>query len=340
MSNNMSAAKPHIPTMMRAAAPETFGEPDVIKIKQVQVPNLLDGEVLIKIAAAGINRPDVLQRSGKYAPAEGITDILGLECSGEIVALGNNTSRYKIGDKVCALLSGGGYADYVNVPEGQCLPIPHGLDLQQAATLPECVFTVWANLFGAGQLKENKSVLIHGGSSGVGTYAIQMAVATGAKVIVTVGSEDKAEACMKLGAALAINYRRADFVNSVMEFTQDNGVNIILDMIGADYVPRNLNCIAYRGRHISIATQHGQMVAISIRDIMKRRIVLTGSTLRYRTIVEKSQLASEVETHIWPMIAAGTVKPVIYQSFPLEKAAEAHKVMESGEHIGKIVLTM
>ena len=340
MSNSMSAAISHIPTMMRAAVPEAFGEPDVIQIKQVPVPALLDGEVLIKIAAAGINRPDIIQRIGKYPAPDGVTDILGLECSGEIVACGNNTTRYKIGDKVCALVSGGGYAEYVNAPEGQCLPIPAGLNMEQGAVLPECVFAVWANLFGAGQLKENKSVLIHGGSSGIGTYAIQMAVAAGAKVIVTVGSQEKAEACIKLGASLAINYRRADYVKKVMEFTEDNGVNIILDMIGADYIPRNLQCMAHRGRHISIATQHGIVAAMNLRDIMNRRIVLTGSTLRQRTNAEKSQLASEVEAHIWPMIAAGKVKPVIYQSFPLEKAAEAHKVMESSVHIGKIVLTV
>ena len=340
MSNSMSAGSPTIPALMRGIVAEPFGDADVLQLKEFEVPVCRDGEVLIKIAAAGINRPDILQREGRYNPPEGITDILGLECAGEIVALGTNCTRYKIGDKVCALLAGGGYAEYINVPEGQCLPIPQGCDMIQAAAIPESVFTVWTNLFEIGNLKEGDVALVHGGSSGIGTYAIQMAVAAGAQVIVTVGSDEKAEACMKLGAALAINHKNKDFVKLSRDFTNDKGVNVVLDIIGADYIPRNIQAMAFRGRHVSISTQHGQMAAINMRDVMLNRLVLTGSTLRPRNANVKSRLAAEVETHVWPWIASGKVKPVIYQCFPLEKAADAHKVMESSVHIGKIVLTM
>ena len=340
MSNSMSPETPNIPAMMRGVLAEPYGEADFLKVKQVAVPVVGDGEVLIKIAAAGINRPDVLQRLGKYPQPEGVTDILGLECAGEIVALGAKTNRYKIGDKVCALVSGGGYAEYVNAPEGQCLPIPAGLDMVLAAAIPESVFTVWSNLFELGQLKQNELALVHGGASGIGTYAIQMGLAAGARMIVTVGSPEKVDACIKLGAVLAINYRRTEFVKQVMDFTNQNGVNVVLDMIGADYIPRNLQAMAGRARHVSIATQHGQMAAINMREVMTNRFTLTGSTLRARSVAEKSRLAAEVEAHVWPWIAQGKVKPVIYQCFPLEKAADAHKVMESSVHIGKIVLTM
>ncbi len=336
----MSNSSPQIPSLMRAILAEPVGDADILQLKEVEVPVLRDGEVLIKIAAAGINRPDILQRIGKYEAPEGVTDIMGLECAGEIVALGKDTNHYKIGDKVCALISGGGYAEYVNVAEGQCLPIPAGLDMVQAAALPESVFTVWSNLFEIGRLKKGDIALVHGGSSGIGTYAIQMAVAAEAQIIVTVGSQEKADACVKLGAALAINYKQEDFVKKAMEFTNDKGVNVVLDMIGADYVPRNIVAMAYRARHISIATQHGPMAALNMRDIMNYRLTLCGSTMRNRPTLEKTRLAAEVETHVWPWIVAGKVKPVIYQSFPLEKVSQAHKVMESSVHIGKIVLTM
>ncbi len=336
----MSNASPKIPSLMRAIDAETPGDADILQVKQLPVPAVGEREVLIKVAAAGVNRPDVLQRLGKYEAPEGVTSILGLECSGEIVALGNDTSRYKIGDKVCALVSGGAYAEYVSVPEGQCLPIPDGLDMVQAAAIPEAVFTVWTNLFEAGQLGQGELVLVHGGSSGIGTYAIQMTVAAGAQIIVTVGSPEKAEACLKLGALLAINYRREDFARKILKFTNDRGVDVVLDMIGADYIPRNLMAMAPRARHISISTQHGQLAPVNIRDVMLHRFVLTGSTLRPRRVVEKCAIAAQVETHVWPWIKQGKVKPIIYETFKLEQAAEAHKLMESSVHIGKIVLTL
>lgn len=324
---------------MRAVFADVPGGPEVLQVKEVPVPQPAVGEVLIRVAAAGINRPDLLQRQGKYNPPPGASAILGLEVAGEVVALGAGASRWKVGDKVCALLAGGGYADYAVAPEGQCLPVPEGMALLEAALLPEAVFTVWANLFEAGRLKPGETALIHGGSSGIGTFAVQMAKAAGARAIVTVGSEEKREACLNLGAALAVSYRSDDFTKAVEAFTDGKGVDVVLDMIGGDYLPRNLSLLAEGGRHISIATQHGAVAEINLRLMMAKRLILTGSTLRPRSVAEKSRLAREIERHVWPWIATKAVKPVVFQRFPLEKVAEAHKVMESGVHIGKMALT-
>ncbi len=296
------------------------------------------GEVLIKVKAAGINRPDIMQRQGNYPPPLGASDILGLEVSGEIVALGKSVKRWKTGDRVCALLSGGGYAEYALAPEGQCLPVPFGLSFVEAAALPECVFTIWANLFEAGALQANDIVLLHGGGSGIGTTAIQMTKAQGARIFVTVGSDKKADACRKIGADLTINYKRDDFVEVIERETAKHGVNIVIDMIGGDYIERNLSLLAPQGRHVSIAVQHGLKASIDLWAIMRKRLILTGSTLRPRSLEEKDRLRAALEAKIWPWIAGGKIKPLIYKTFSIKQVVEAHKMMESGVHIGKIVL--
>lgn len=314
------------------------GGPEVLRLVARPTPQPAAGEVLIRVAAAGVNRPDLLQRAGKYPPPAGASDIPGLEVAGEIAAVGADVTRWRSGDKVCALLSGGGYADYATAPEGQCLPVPEGLSLIEAAALPETAFTVWANLFESGGLQAGAAVLIHGGAGGVGTTAIQMAKAAGACVFVTAGSAAKLEACLRLGADCAINYHEEDFVNVIARETGEQGVDIVLDCVGGAYVPRNLAALAPLGRHVSIATQMGRMTTIDLRLVMQQRLTLTGSTLRARTVAEKTRLAGEIEAKVWPWIAAGKVKPLIYQTFALKDAAEAHKMMESGAHIGKIAL--
>lgn len=335
----MSNIPSELPTMMRAVVAEPFGGPEVLQIKTMLVPTPANAEVLIKMAASGVNRPDILQREGHYKPPQGVTNILGLEGSGEIVAVGTNVSRFKVGDKVCALFGGGSYAEYAVVPEGQCLPIPAGLSMAEAATLPEGVFTVWANLFESGQLKKGETALVHGGTSGIGTYAIQMAKAVEAKIIVTASSEEKAKACSDLGADLAINHSGRDWKKAVLAYTHDRGVDVVLDIVGADYIPRNIECMVYGGRHVSIATMHGAMAAINIRDIMAKNLTLMGSTLRGRSIAEKVRLAREIEAHVWPWIVAGKVKPQLFKSIPFDQVADAHKLMESGAHFGKLALT-
>lgn len=305
---------------------------------ETATPQPTGDEVLIKIAAAGINRADTLQRQGKYPPPDGASHIMGLEVSGAVVEVGNRASRWKIGDKVCALLSGGGYAEYVNAPEGQCLPIPHNLSWGEAATLPETLVTVWANIFESGSLQQGETVLVHGGSSGIGTTAIQMIKLFGAKVFVTVGNEEKAEACRKLGADVVINYKSHDFVEEALKATGGKGVNLVLDMVGGDYVNRNLTALAPFGRHVSIATQQGRTANIDIRLVMQKRLTITGSTIRARPASEKARLVGEIERKVWPWVVSGQLKPLIYQSYPIKNASEAHKVMESGAHIGKIAL--
>lgn len=294
--------------------------------------------MLIKTAAAGINRADLLQRQGKYPPPAGSSEILGMEVSGTIAALGKNVARWKIGDKVCALLSSGGYAEYVTAPDGQCLPVPANLSLNEAASLPECVITVWANLFETGKLQAGETVLVHGGGSGVGTMAIQMVKLHGAKIFVTAGSEEKCTACKKLGADLTINYKKEDFAEAILRATNKSGIDIVLDMVGGDYVARNLSILAPQGRHISIAVQGGKGTLIDLWLIMRKRLILTGSTLRHRDQAEKARLVAEVVEKAWPWVAQGKLKPLIYKAFPIKNAAEAHKMMESGSHIGKIVL--
>jgi NADPH2:quinone reductase len=295
------------------------------------IPVPADGEVLIRVHAAGVNRPDILQRLGHYPPPAGASDILGLEVAGV---------REDTGEVVCALLSGGGYAEYVTAPVGQCLSIPKGLSMIEAASLPETVFTVWDNLFLRGGLKAGEAVLIHGGASGIGTTAIQMAKAFGARVIVTAGSDEKCAACRTLGADLAINYKTQDFVAEAKKFAGDFGVNVVLDMVGGAYLPRNLEVLAMNGRHVSIAFQQGAKAEVDIRAIMQKRLVLTGSTLRSRTAEEKATLAQDVQRNVWGLIESGAVRPVIFKTFPLDQAAQAHQALENGDHVGKIVLTV
>lgn len=323
---------------MHAIICPEFGPPDVLRWEKADTPQPKVGEILIKISYAGLNRADLMQRQGKYPPPEGASSIMGMEVSGEVAAVGTGVQRWKIGDKVCALLSGGGYAEFATAPEGQCLPIPANLSLREAAALPEALATVWANVFESGGLKAGESVLVHGGSSGIGTTAIQMAKLFGAKIFVTVGNEEKAEACRRLGADLVINYQTNDFVAEVENATGKRGVDVVLDMVGGDYVNRNLSVLAPHGRHVSIATQKGRMANVDIGLLMRKRAILTGSTLRGRSIEEKSRIIAEIEKKVWPWVAEGKLKSLVYKSYPIKNAAEAHKMMESGAHIGKIAL--
>ncbi len=302
------------------------------------LPKPRTGEILVRVAAAGINRPDLLQRQGLYPPPAGVTDIPGLEISGDIAILGRGVTGYKAGQKVCALAAGGGYAEYCRVPAPQALPLPKNTGLITAAGIPEAFFTVWANLIELGQLKKGDNVLIHGGASGIGTTALQFARAFGAKVFVTAGSDDKCHACKKLGAHAAINYKTQDFVAETLRLTKGRGVNIILDMIGGDYLPRNLQTLAIGGRHISIAMQHGRSAELDIFQVMSKRLHLTGSTLRPRSVAAKEEIAKALKKHIWPLVASGKITPVIDRVFPLEQAQAAHDYLESGTHFGKVIL--
>jgi len=297
-------------------------------------------ELLVQIKAAGINRPDILQRKGLYPPPPNTTDIPGLEIAGIVVATGSQCRRFQPGDRICALVAGGGYAQYCCVPEPQALPIPEGLDFVQAAALPETFFTVWTNLFQRARLKPGESVLIHGGASGIGTTAIQLARAFGARVMVTVRNAEKAEACRRLGAERAVIYPEEDFVAAAKDFTQGRGVEVVLDMVGGDYVPRNLEALAVEGRLVQIAWLRGSRIEADLSPLMTKRLTWTGSTLRPRSVEEKGAIARELEQKVWPLIEAGVVRPVIFATFPLERAAEAHALMESNAHIGKIVLVV
>lgn len=297
------------------------------------------GEVLVRVHAAGVNRPDVLQRKGLYPPPPGVTDIPGLEIAGEIVGAGAGV-KFKIGQKVCALVSGGGYAEYCAVPAAQCLPIPRGLKMAEAAGLPETFFTVWTNLFDRGALKKGEGVLIHGGSSGIGTTAIQVAQAKSAVVFVTVGNDQKAKACKSLGAHHAINYKAKDFVTEILRLTKNKGVDVVLDMVGGDYIPRNLQCLAPGGRHVSIAMQRGRTAELDIFQVMSKRLVLTGSTLRARPIKDKAQIAKALLKNIWPLINKKKIKPVVDKTFALKDAQKAHDYLEAGNHVGKVILVV
>jgi NADPH2:quinone reductase len=310
---------------MKAIEIQGIGPNAQLCLSDRERPAPAPGEVLIRIHAAGVNRPDLLQRIGKYPPPPNITDIPGLEVAGEIVGTG---------EKVCALLAGGGYAEYAAVPAGQCLPVPASLTMIEAAALPETVFTVWNNVFVRGQLKAGETLLVHGGSSGIGTTAIQMAKAAGAHVIITAGSDEKCAACLKLGADRAINYKTRDFAAEI----QKDSVHVVLDMVGGDYVPRNLQCLTTDGRHVSIATMNGSKIDIDLRVIMQKRIILTGSTLRPRPVAEKEALAKGIRETVWPWIESGRLRPLICKTFPLNQAQEAHMLLESGEPVGKIVL--
>ena len=315
-----------------------FGAAEVMRLASRPIPVAGEGEVLIKVKSAGINRADLLQRQGKYPPPAGVSDILGLEVSGTIAALGTDTKRWKVGDKVCALLSGGGYAQYVAALETHCLSVPENIDLGEAAGLIEAVTTVYTNLFESSAVQKGETVLVHGGSSGIGTMAVQMLKTAGAKVFVTVSSEEKAGFCRKLGADLEINYKQEDFVEAVKKATDGRGVDIVLDMVGGSYINRNLQILAFKGRHVSIATQSGAMAEIDVRLVMHKQLALTGSTLRSRDKAEKARLIGEIEAKIWPQLTQGKIKPVIFQAFPLKNVIEAHKILESGAHRGKIIL--
>ena len=324
-------------TMIAIEIPEPGG-PDALVPGTRPVPAPAPGEVLVKVAAAGINRPDVMQRQGAYPPPPGASDIPGLEIAGTIVALGEGVSGLALGDQVCALVSGGGYAEYCPAPAALCLPVPKGLSLAEAAAVPETFFTVWTNVFDRGRLRPGESLLVHGGSSGIGTTAIQLAVATGARVFATAGSAEKCKACERLGAERAINYRDQDFVEIVKQATNGAGVDVILDMIGGDYYARNIEALAVEGRLVVIAVQSGPKTELNLLHLMVRRLTVTGSTLRPRTVEQKAEIADSLRSEVWPLIEAGKVKPVMYKRFPLSEANKAHALMESGEHIGKIVL--
>ena len=315
------------------------GGPEVLQVQEVPLPVPGKGEVLIRVAAAGVNRPDVMQRLGKYPPPPGAPDTLGLDVAGEVVQLGEEVDPTLSGMPVCALIAGGGYAEYAVAPVGQCLPVPASLTLVEAAALPETLFTVWTNVFERGYADDGETLLVHGGTSGIGTMAIKLGVLFGLRVIVTCGSDEKCEAARRIGAAHAINYRTSDFVEQVKAITGGKGVNLVLDMVGGDYVPRNLACLAEEGRHVSIAVQGGLKAEIPIYTIMQKRLTLTGSTLRARSVRFKTLVAEELERTVWPFVVSGQLKPIIDQSFPLEQAAAAHARIDGGEHIGKIVLT-
>jgi putative PIG3 family NAD(P)H quinone oxidoreductase len=317
-----------------ASQPDGDGELAVVERK---VPKPAANEVLVRVAAAGVNRPDILQRKGLYPPPPGAPDILGLEIAGEVVQAGAGAESL-LGQQVCALVAGGGYAEYCVAPAGTCLPVPAALSLVEAAALPETLFTVWVNLFERGFAADGDRVLVHGGTSGIGTMAIALGNLFGLKLIVTCGSDEKCARAVALGAAAAINYRTQDFVEEVHRITDRRGVNVVIDMIGGDYVPRNLACLAEEGRHVSIAVQRGATAEIAIFDIMRRRLTLTGSTLRPRSVEFKTMVADELSRTVWPFVEGGRLKPVIDSRFPLAEAAAAHDRMQIGEHIGKIVL--
>ncbi len=329
-----------LPASMRVVEIVKPGGPESLVASQRPIPVPASGEILVRVAAAGVNRPDILQRKGLYPVPAGASDLPGLEIAGVVVACGANAQQWNVGDAVCALTHGGGYAEYCVVPEQQALPVPQGLSLVEAATLPETFFTVWTNVFDRGGLQAGETLLVHGGSSGIGVSAIQMARALGSRVIVTAGSDEKCNACIALGADLAINYRTQDFEPEVMAATQGKGVDVILDMVGGDYVPKNIRILAELGRLVFIASLRGTKTELDIMEVMRRRLTLTGSTLRPRTIEFKAAIAASLREQVWPLIENGQIKPVIFQTFPLENASEAHVLMESSTHVGKLVLTL
>jgi NADPH2:quinone reductase len=330
-----------IPATMRYVDHGNGGGPEVLKVAIREVPELGAGEVLIEVVAAGVNRPDCIQRSGRYPPPADASPHLGLEVAGRIVALGQGVTEWKIGEAVCALANGGGYAEYCVAPQAQTLPWPSGYDALRAGALPETYFTVWANLFMAGRLAAGESVLVHGGTSGIGVTAIQLAAAFGATAYATAGSDEKVAACTRLGAAAAINYRTQDFGAEIKTLTGGRGVDVILDMVGASYFPRNLRALALDGRLVIIAFLGGSKVeAMDLAPIMTRRLTVTGSTMRPRTTAQKGAIADALRERVWPLLDAGRCAPVIHATFPLEQAGEAHALMESSAHIGKIMLTV
>jgi putative PIG3 family NAD(P)H quinone oxidoreductase len=320
---------------MKAIVITEYGGPDVLKVKDLPTPDISGDEVLIEVKAAGLNRSDVFQREGNYpAPKGASAEIPGLELAGTVVKCGPDVKDFTVGDKVCALLAGGGYAEYVGVREGQCLPIPGDLSFAEAASLPETVFTVWSNVFERGNLKSGETLLIHGGNSGIGITGIQIAHALGSKVIVTVGSDEKGQNCLELGADSYINYKTQDFETEL----QDEGVDVILDMIGGDYLAKNINILNPEGRLVHINAVSGSRVDLDIWKVMTKRLTVTGSTLRSREYEFKKQLAKEIQKNVWPLIESGKFRTVIYKTFPFSEAAEAHRLLEDGSHTGKIIL--
>lgn len=323
---------------MRAVGFDQPGGPEVLTQRVMPIPLPRKGDVLIRVHAAGVNRPDLLQRAGHYPPPAGASPLPGLEVSGIVVQLGSDVDEALLGQKVCALTNGGGYAEYVTVPAGQCLPVPDGYDMVEAAALPETLFTVWTNLFERAYAVEGESVLVHGGTSGIGTMAISLCRLFGVEIIVTCGSDEKCRAALDWGANHAINYRTQDFVEEVRALTDGRRCQAVLDMVGGDYVARNLKCLADDGRHVSIAVLGGGKAQISIAEVMMRRLTLTGSTLRARSDTFKALVADEIAAHVWPFVRKGELRPAMDNVFPLAQAAQAHARMEAGEHFGKIVL--
>jgi NADPH2:quinone reductase len=323
---------------MRAIEIARPGGPEMLGLADRPVPSISARQVLVKVAAAGVNRPDAMQRRGVYPPPPGASDIPGLEIAGTIAALGANVSHLTLGDPVCALVTGGGYAEYCLASAALCLPVPVGFDFIRAAALPETFFTVWSNVFDRARLSAGETLLVHGGSSGIGTTAIQLAKAFGARVAVTAGSEAKCAFCLQLGADAAINYRTLDFADAIKQFTDGKGVDVILDMIGGDYLPRNLKCLANDGRLVQIAIQHGAKAEIDLWQVMLKRLTLTGSTLRARDDLFKQEIARKLKEKVWPWLSSGKIRPVIDSVFDLGDAAKAHERLESGQHIGKIIL--
>ena len=316
------------------------GSPEVLQLEEIPKPSPGPREVLVKVAAAGVNRPDIMQRKGWYPAPPGASDILGLEIAGTVVEIGERVSELERGEKVCALVTGGGYAEYCTASAQLCLAIPEGFDMGEGAALPETFFTVWSNVFQRGGLKSDESFMVHGGTGGIGTTAIQLARAFGSKVYTTAGTDEKCAFCEKLGAHAAINYRSEDFVDRIKELSGGKGVNVILDIIGGDYLQPNLSCLAIEGRLVQIAFQQGPKTKINLLPIMLKRLTLTGSTLRARGVDFKAEIGEELLTKVWPLLLNGSIHPVIHSTFPLAKAQDAHRLMESSEHIGKIILTI
>jgi len=329
-----------LPKQIRCIEMTKHGSTDNLVVTHRPLPEPGDKEVLIKVAAAGINRPDIFQRKGLYPPPAGASDILGLEVAGEIIAVGSRQTRWNVGQQICALLTGGGYSEYAIAHQDVCLPIPKPLNLIQAAALPETFFTVWHNVFERAAIKPGETLLVHGGASGVGTTAIQLAHALGHRVFTTAGTDEKCRQCLTLGADAAINYQNQDFVTTIKELTDDRGVDVILDMVGGDYVQKNIRVAAFQGRIISIAFLRGSKTEVDLMPMMIKQLVLTGSTLRARPTEEKARIAEALLDKVWPLLENGVIAPVISTTFPLAEAARAHQLMESNKHIGKIVLTL
>lgn len=325
---------------MKAVEISQPGGPEVLVLVDRPMPEPKVGEVLIKVSAAGINRPDVFQRKGNYPPPPGASDLPGLEVVGEIVGGDAAAAGLAIGDRVCALLAGGGYAEYCTAPAEQCLPVPKGLSDVEAAGLPETYYTVWSNVFDRGRLSGGESLLVHGGASGIGTTAVQLATAMGHKVYATVGSDERARAVEGLGAVLGINYRTQDYVEEVKQATGGKGVDVVLDMVAGEYINRNINCLADDGRIVIIALLGGAKAQIDCNHVLRRRLTITGSTLRPRPVAFKAEITKALKQHVWPLLEAGKIRPIVHATFPLAKASDAHAMMDAGEQIGKIILTM